>query len=136
MKKRIMICMPDTYGMLFFTNDPDKQKETRYSELIEELIHAGYIVADTISFFYGHSTVPRAMNELLYYESIILSNMSKCKAIFFAEGWENDIYCKFAHRAAKEAGLDILYELEERQEDFQCTLEELTKDYSGGKRDA
>lgn len=136
MKKRIMICMPDTYGMLFFGHDPDQCKEKRYSELMDELIGAGYIVTDTISFFYGHSTVPRATNWLLYYESIILSNMSRCQAIFFSRGWENDIYCKFAHKAAKESNLDILYELEEKRENFQCTINELIDSNPGGKRDA
>lgn len=64
--------------------------------------------------------------------SDICTKLSESNIAYFAAGWENDIYCKFAHRTAKEFGILIQYELEEKPEYFQCTLDELVKSSPGG----
>lgn len=64
--------------------------------------------------------------------SDICTKLSESNIAHFAAGWENDIHCKFAHRVAKEFGIPIQYELEEKPEDFQCTLDELVKSSPGG----
>lgn len=39
-----------------------------------------------------------------------LKNMSLCHAAYFCKGWENARGCKIEHEAAKEYGLEIIYE--------------------------
>lgn len=39
-----------------------------------------------------------------------LENMSLCHAAYFCKGWENARGCKIEHEAAKEYGLEIIYE--------------------------
>lgn len=39
-----------------------------------------------------------------------LENMSLCHAVFFCKGWENARGCRIEHEAAKDYGLEIIYE--------------------------
>lgn len=39
-----------------------------------------------------------------------LNNMSLCHAAYFCKGWEQARGCRIEHEAAKEYGLEILYE--------------------------
>jgi hypothetical protein len=39
-----------------------------------------------------------------------LENMSKCHAAYFCKGWQKARGCRIEHEAAKEYGLEIIYE--------------------------
>ena len=39
-----------------------------------------------------------------------LETMSRCHAVYFGKGWENDRICKIEHEAAKAYALEIIYE--------------------------
>lgn len=39
-----------------------------------------------------------------------LENMSLCHAAYFCKGWENARGCRIEHQAAKDYGLEIIYE--------------------------
>lgn len=39
-----------------------------------------------------------------------LANMSLCHAVYFCKGWENARGCRIEHAAAREYGLEIVYE--------------------------
>ena len=39
-----------------------------------------------------------------------LESMSLCHAVYFCKGWENARGCKIEHEAAKNYGLEIIYE--------------------------
>lgn len=39
-----------------------------------------------------------------------LENMSLCDAAYFCKGWENMRGCRIEHQAAKDYGLEIIYE--------------------------
>lgn len=39
-----------------------------------------------------------------------LENMSLCHVAYFCKGWENARGCRIEHEAAKEYGLEIIYE--------------------------
>ncbi len=39
-----------------------------------------------------------------------LENMANCHAVYFCKGWENARGCRIEHEAAKNYGLEIIYE--------------------------
>ena len=39
-----------------------------------------------------------------------LESMSLCNAVYFCKGWENARGCRIEHQAAKDYGIDIIYE--------------------------
>lgn len=74
----------------------------------------GYTVINTL--FTDEWYAPEAMQKRgveqipLCYLAKSLENMSKCHAAYFCKGWENYRGCRIEHQAAKDYGLEILYE--------------------------
>lgn len=46
----------------------------------------------------------------LYYLAKAIEKMALCDAVYFCKGWEDARGCRIEHEAAKEYGLDIIYE--------------------------
>lgn len=74
----------------------------------------GYEVVNTLYTDPWYSS--EAMNERgvvnipLCFLARSLENMSKCHTAYFCKGWEDARGCRIEHEAAKEYGLDIIYE--------------------------
>ena len=46
----------------------------------------------------------------LYFLAKSLESMSMCNAVYFCKGWENARGCRIEHAAAREYGLELVYE--------------------------
>lgn len=46
----------------------------------------------------------------LYFLAKSLESMSLCNAVYFCKGWENARGCRIEHAAAREYGLELVYE--------------------------
>ena len=87
--------------------------ETR-NKAIKVLEEKGYEVINTL--FTDEWYSPESMNERgvvnipLCFLAKSLENMSLCEAAYFCKDWENYRGCRIEHLAAKEYGLEIIYE--------------------------
>lgn len=95
-------------------NDPHWRE--RYKEVKAKLEAQGYQVSPlTYKEMFGKRT-PDFIEELecqsipLFYMAHSFYRMSLCDTIYFAKGWENARGCRLEHQAAKDYGLNILYE--------------------------
>ena len=50
------------------------------------------------------------VNIPLYFLAKSLESMSLCNAVYFCKGWENARGCRIEHAAAREYGLELVYE--------------------------
>lgn len=81
---------------------------------IATLTEKGYEVIDTL--FTGEWRGKDAMESRgveqipLYYLVKSLESMSLCNAVYFCRGWENARGCRIEHAAAREYGLELVYE--------------------------
>jgi len=81
--------------------------------ITSELEKLGYEVLNT--FYTDFSNDEKIMNELnvinkpLYYLGKSLQDMSRCSAIYFADGWEKYRGCTIEHECAIAYGLKIIH---------------------------
>ena len=81
---------------------------------IEDLRERGYDVINTLfpdAWYAKQELEKRGVVKIpLFYLAKSLEVMSQCSAVYFCKGWENYRGCKIEHEAAKEYGLEIIYE--------------------------
>lgn len=87
--------------------------ETR-NKAIKVLEEKGYEVINTLftDEWYSHESMNErgVVNIPLCFLAKSLENMSLCDAAYFCKDWENYRGCRIEHLAAKEYGLEIIYE--------------------------
>ena len=87
--------------------------ETR-NKAIKVLEEKGYEVINTLftDEWYSHESMSErgVVNIPLCFLAKSLENMSLCDAAYFCKDWENYRGCRIEHEAAKEYGLEIIYE--------------------------
>jgi len=87
--------------------------ETR-ERAIKELRSRGYEVVNTLftdEWYSKESMEKRGVVQIpLCFLAKSLENMSLCDVAYFCKGWENARGCRIEHEAAKEYGLEIMYE--------------------------
>ena len=105
--KKAMISQP----MAGKTNDEIVATRER---AIATLAENGYEVIDTL--FSGEWCSKDVLesrgvvNIPLYFLAKSLESMSLCNAVYFCKGWENARGCRIEHAAAREYGLELVYE--------------------------
>lgn len=81
---------------------------------IKALEAAGYTVINTLftdEWYSKESMKGRGVEQIpLCFLAKSLENMSLCHAAYFCKGWQHARGCRIEHTAAKEYGLEILYE--------------------------
>ncbi len=77
------------------------------AKMAEYLTERGYRVVNT---YFEEEWAQDAQNQSLWFLAKALEVMSKCDAVYFADGWENARGCRIEHEAAKAYGLDVIYE--------------------------
>lgn len=87
--------------------------ETR-ERAIKALQAKGYEVVNTLftdEWYSQEKMAERGVVQIpLCFLAKSLENMSLCHAAYFCKGWENARGCRIEHAAAKDYGLEILYE--------------------------
>lgn len=87
--------------------------ETR-NKAIKVLEEKGYEVINTLftDEWYSQKNMEErgVVNRPLCFLAKSLENMSLCDAAYFCKDWENYRGCRIEHLAAKEYGLEIIYE--------------------------
>lgn len=107
MKKKAMLSQP-MRGL------SDEEIVATRDRAIKALEAQGYEVVNTL--FTDEWYEPEKMKERgvvqipLCFLAKSLENMSKCHTAYFCKGWENARGCRIEHEAAKEYGMDIIYE--------------------------
>lgn len=95
-------------------NKTDEEIAETRNKAIKVLEEKGYEVINTL--FTDEWYSPESMNERgvvnipLCFLAKSLENMSLCDAAYFCKDWENYRGCRIEHLAAKEYGLEIIYE--------------------------
>ena len=92
----------------------DDEIITTRDRAIATLSEKGYEVVNTLftdEWYSSESMKNRGVVQApLCFLAKSLENMSLCHAAYFCKGWENARGCRIEHEAAKEYGLDIIYE--------------------------
>ena len=71
----------------------------------------GDVIADTLFDFDDECLKKECVNSLgLFYLARSLEEMAYCDIAYFCKGWEKARGCRIEHEAAKEYGLEIIYE--------------------------
>lgn len=87
--------------------------ETR-EKAIAALKSRGYEIVNTLftdEWYSKESMTSRGVVQIpLCFLAKSLENMSLCHAAYFCKGWENARGCRIEHQAAKDYGLEIIYE--------------------------
>lgn len=87
--------------------------ETR-EKAIAALKSRGYEIVNTLftdEWYSKESMTARGVVQIpLRFLAKSLENMSLCHAAYFCKGWENARGCRIEHQAAKDYGLEIIYE--------------------------
>ena len=87
--------------------------ETR-EHAMDELKKRGYEIVNTLftdEWYSENKMQERGVVQIpLCFLAKSLEYMSKCHAAYFCKGWENTRGCRIEHEAAKEYGVEILYE--------------------------
>lgn len=105
--KKVMLSQP-------MRNKTDEEIAETRNKAIKVLEEKGYEVINTL--FTDEWYSPENMNERgvvnipLCFLAKSLENMSLCEAAYFCKEWENYRGCRIEHLAAKEYGLEIIYE--------------------------
>lgn len=105
--KKVMLSQP-------MKNKTDEEIAETRNKAIKVLEEKGYEVINTL--FTDEWYSPESMNERgvvnipLCFLAKSLENMSLCDAAYFCKDWENYRGCRIEHLAAKEYGLEIIYE--------------------------
>ena len=94
----IMISLP-------MSNNPHWPE--KYKKVAQQLTDEGYDVAPLEEII----ATDAATNFSLYALALSLEIMSNCDIVYFCRGWENARGCRMEHQAAKEYGLQIIYEV-------------------------
>lgn len=95
-------------------NKTDEEIVDTRNKAIKVLEEKGYEVINTL--FTDEWYSAESMNERgvvnipLCFLAKSLENMSLCDAAYFCKDWENYRGCRIEHLAAKEYGLEIIYE--------------------------
>ena len=88
--------------------------EATRERAIVTLTEKGYDVIDTLftDEWYGKDAMEsRGVVQIpLYFLAKSLESMSMCNAVYFCKGWENARGCRIEHDAAREYGLELIYE--------------------------
>lgn len=102
--KKAMISQP-------MNGKTDEEIEYKRSTTIHALNNKGYAVVNTF-FDFNHDKLKATGygNIGLYYLAKSLEAMSACDAVYFCKGWEDARGCRIEHDAAKEYGLELIYE--------------------------
>ena len=81
---------------------------------IATLTENGYEIINTLfaDEWYGKDAMEsRGVVQIpLYFLAKSLESMSMCNAVYFCKGWENARGCRIEHDAAREYGLELVYE--------------------------
>jgi hypothetical protein len=108
--------------------------ETR-DRAVAALKENGYQVINTLfsdQFYAPEELKERGVVQIpLAFLAKSLENMSLCHAAYFCDGWENARGCRIEHEAAKQYGLNILYETQQSKyfEDRVCENTEAYLEY-------
>lgn len=78
-------------------------------EAKKELASMGYDALDT---YYGVDFPWFVKSNALYCLGQSLMDMACCDVVYFCSGWEDARGCRIEHEAAKDYGIDIIYETE------------------------
>ena len=83
-----------------------------HKEAIAYLKKKGYKVVDTLPTvkMFTEMAESEVIETSLYLLAKHLEDMSRCNAVYFCKGWENDRTCKIEHEVAKAYGRYIIYE--------------------------
>lgn len=83
-------------------------------QAIKALTERGFEIVNTLftdEWYSKASMTERGVENIpLCFLAKSLENMSLCHAAYFCKGWENARGCKLEHEAAKDYGLEIIYE--------------------------
>lgn len=111
MRKKAMLSQP-------MNGKTEKEIIATRERAMKELEEKGYEIVDTLftdEWYSKESMVERGVVQIpLCFLAKSLENMSKCHAAYFCKGWVMARGCRIEHEAAKDYGLEILYEGEER----------------------
>lgn len=81
---------------------------------IATLTEKGYEIINTLftNEWYGKDAMESrcVVNIPLCFLAKSLEKMSLCHAVYFCKGWENARGCRIEHDAAREYGLELIYE--------------------------
>ena len=81
---------------------------------VKVLVDKGYKVVNTLftDEWYSHKNMEErgVVQVPLCFLAKSLESMSLCHAAYFCKGWESARGCRIEHEAAKEYGLEIIYE--------------------------
>lgn len=87
---------------------------TTREKAIAALQARGYEIVNTLftdEWYSKESMTARGVVQIpLCFLAKSLENMSLCHAAYFCKGWENARGCRIEHQAAKDYGLEIIYE--------------------------
>lgn len=95
---KIMISQP----MRGKTNEEIRKER---EQLVKEIENNGDIVLDTV-----FDTVPKNVDEAIWFLSKSIEYLAQADAIYFMKGWEKARGCKIEHEVAVEYGKEVIYE--------------------------
>lgn len=103
--KKAMISQP-------MGNKTEKEIIETKNKALAFLKENGYEVVNTLftDEWYNNKEDENIVNRPLYFLAQSLIKMSQCDVAYFCKGWEEKRGCKIEHLAAKEYGLEIIYE--------------------------
>lgn len=92
----------------------DEEIVATREQAIKALTERGFEIVNTLftdEWYSKASMTERGVENIsLCFLAKSLENMSLCHAAYFCKGWENARGCKLEHEAAKDYGLEIIYE--------------------------
>lgn len=95
----------------------DEEIEKNRNKAIKHLERLGYKVVNTLftDEWYSESSMKDrgVLNIPLFYIAKSIEKMSMCDVVYFCDGWEKYMGCIVEHEAAKNYGLECIYEWEE-----------------------
>lgn len=92
----------------------DEEIKTTRDRAIKVLTSQGYEIVNTLftdEWYSQERMEERGVVQIpLCFLAKSLENMSLCHVAYFCKGWEKTRGCRIEHEAAKEYGLEIMYE--------------------------
>lgn len=111
--KKAMLSQP-------MANKTDEEIVQTRESAIKALEEKGYQVLNTLftdEWYSRECMESRGVEQIpLCFLAKSLESMSFCNAVYFCKGWEKARGCRIEHEAAKEYGLEIIYETAQEDE--------------------